>query len=124
MVAAAEIGELESSRGRHEQLARVRIRECAPDAAKRIRLIENRSVDIVMIDLIRAGGMTMIAERMAVDTGLDAFSFGTPQHLFQYLVAWRGYPPEENTWESRAAVADAEALAEFEHDQREAASED
>ena len=42
----------------------------------------------------------------------------------QYLVAWKGYPPEENTWESRAAVVETDAFAEFEHDQRVAASED
>ena len=43
----------------------------------------------------------------------------------EYLVAWKGYPPEENTWERRAALGDAaEALAEFEHNQRVAASED
>ena len=42
----------------------------------------------------------------------------------QYLVAWKGYPPEENTWESRAAVVDTDAFAEFEHDQRVAALED
>ncbi len=43
----------------------------------------------------------------------------------QYLVAWKGYPPEENTWEPRAALAGAlDALADFEHSQRVAASED
>ena len=42
----------------------------------------------------------------------------------EYLVAWKGYPPEENTWEKRAAVAHTDALAEFEHNQRVAASED
>ena len=43
----------------------------------------------------------------------------------EYLVAWKGYPPEENTWERRAALGDAaDALAEFEHNQRVAASED
>ena len=38
-----------------------------------------------------------------------------------YLVAWRGYPPEENTWEPHATVADCEALDAFERAQ---ASED
>ena len=43
----------------------------------------------------------------------------------EYLVAWKGYPPEENTWERRAALGEAaEALAEFEHNQRVVASED
>ena len=33
----------------------------------------------------------------------------------RYLVAWKGYPPEENTWEPRAALANARnVLAEFE----------
>jgi hypothetical protein len=33
----------------------------------------------------------------------------------RYLVAWKGYPPEENTWEPRSALLLArEALAEFE----------
>jgi Chromo (CHRromatin Organisation MOdifier) domain len=42
----------------------------------------------------------------------------------EYLVAWRGYPPEENTWEPRSSLADgaAEALALFER--RQQASED
>jgi len=37
----------------------------------------------------------------------------------QFLVAWRGYPAEENTWESRATVLDgaAETLAEWERSQ-------
>ena len=43
----------------------------------------------------------------------------------EYLVEWKGYPPEENTWERRAALAGAlDTLAEFEHNQRVAASED
>jgi len=43
----------------------------------------------------------------------------------QYLVSWKGYPPEENTWESRAALSTApDALAEFEQNQRVIASED
>ena len=42
----------------------------------------------------------------------------------EFLVAWKGYPPEENTWEKRAAVAHTDALAEFEHNQRVVASED
>ena len=42
----------------------------------------------------------------------------------EFLVAWKGYPPEENTWEPRAAVAHTDALAEFEHNQRVVASED
>ena len=40
----------------------------------------------------------------------------------EYLVAWKGYPPEESTWEPRAALTDTQALEEFEHRQR--ASED
>jgi hypothetical protein len=34
----------------------------------------------------------------------------------RYLVAWVGYPPEENTWEPRSSLVDGarEALAEFE----------
>ena len=42
----------------------------------------------------------------------------------EYLVAWRGYPPEENTWEPRNSLADgaADALALFER--RQEASED
>jgi len=41
----------------------------------------------------------------------------------QYLVEWKGYPPEENTWEPRSALRGAaQALADFEHRQR--ASED
>ena len=44
--------------------------------------------------------------------------------VVEFLVAWKGYPPEENTWEKRAAVAHTDALAEFEHNQRVAASED
>jgi hypothetical protein len=40
----------------------------------------------------------------------------------QYLVAWRGYPAEENTWEPRSKLGSArEALADFERAQ---ASED
>ena len=42
----------------------------------------------------------------------------------EFLVAWKGYPPEENTWEKRAAVAHTDALAEFKHNQRVVASED
>ena len=42
----------------------------------------------------------------------------------EFLVAWKGYPPEENTWEKRAKVAHTDALAEFEHNQRMVASED
>ena len=42
----------------------------------------------------------------------------------EFLVAWKGYPPEENTWEPRSAVAHTDALAEFEHNQRVVASED
>ena len=43
----------------------------------------------------------------------------------EYLVAWKGYPPEENTWVRRAALSTAaDALAEFEHNQRVVASED
>jgi len=38
---------------------------------------------------------------------------------FQYLVVWKGYPPEENTWEPRSSLRTAaDALAEFEHCQR------
>ena len=42
----------------------------------------------------------------------------------QYLVAWKGYPPEENTWEPRRTLVRkaAQAIADFEHGQR--ASED
>ena len=42
----------------------------------------------------------------------------------QYLVAWKGYPAEENTWEPRASLLPgaADALADFENGQR--ASED
>jgi hypothetical protein len=33
----------------------------------------------------------------------------------RFLVAWKGYPPEENTWEPRSSLAQAQdALAEFE----------
>ena len=40
----------------------------------------------------------------------------------QYLVAWKGYPPEEATWESRAALADApDVLADWDQLQRRAA---
>jgi hypothetical protein len=37
----------------------------------------------------------------------------------RYLVAWRGYPPEENSWEPRSHLLPgaAEALAEFEAEQ-------
>ena len=42
----------------------------------------------------------------------------------EYLVAWRGYPPEENTWEPRNAVRDTEALQRFVEQQRAAAPED
>ena len=42
----------------------------------------------------------------------------------EYLVAWVGYPPEENTWEPRAGLVGLDALADFEHNQRVAASED
>jgi transposase InsO family protein len=42
----------------------------------------------------------------------------------QFLVAWKGYPPEENTWEPRSSLRGAaEALADFEFSQR-SASED
>jgi hypothetical protein len=42
------------------------------------------------------------------------------------LVVWRGYPPEENTWEPRAMLAKSakDALAEFEASQLPDASED
>jgi hypothetical protein len=37
----------------------------------------------------------------------------------QFLVQWKGYPPEENCWMSRAALSGArEAIAEFEASQR------
>jgi len=37
----------------------------------------------------------------------------------EFLVAWKGYPPEENTWEPRSALRKAApALAEFERSQR------
>jgi hypothetical protein len=29
----------------------------------------------------------------------------------QYLVAWKGYPPEENTWQSRSSLLPGAALA-------------
>jgi hypothetical protein len=33
----------------------------------------------------------------------------------RYLIAWKGYPPEENTWEQRSAlITERDALAEFE----------
>ena len=33
----------------------------------------------------------------------------------RYLVAWKGYPPEENTWEPRSALVNAQdVLADFE----------
>ena len=38
-----------------------------------------------------------------------------------YLVAWKGYPPEENTWEPQASVRHTDAYAEFVHSQRVAA---
>ena len=42
----------------------------------------------------------------------------------QWLVQWKGYPPEESTWESRAALGSArEALAEFEASQADAAAD-
>ena len=42
----------------------------------------------------------------------------------QFLVAWKGYPAEENTWESRSSLLPgaAEALADYENSQL--ASED
>ena len=41
----------------------------------------------------------------------------------EYLVAWRGYPPEESTWEPSSALAKArDVLADYHHSQR--ASED
>jgi hypothetical protein len=42
------------------------------------------------------------------------------------LVAWRGYPAEENTWEPRSSLKQtaAAAVADFEQDQLEPASED
>ena len=45
----------------------------------------------------------------------------------EFLVAWKGYPPEENTWEPRGALLPSarDALAEFENSQAlAAASED
>jgi hypothetical protein len=37
----------------------------------------------------------------------------------EYLVAWKGYPPEDNTWEPRSSFRNArEVLADFEHNQR------
>lgn len=36
----------------------------------------------------------------------------------EYLVAWKGYPPEENTWEPSFSVAHTEALIEFKAMQR------
>ena len=42
----------------------------------------------------------------------------------EFLVQWKGYPPEENTWEPRSSLRGApDALAEFLHNQRQA-SED
>ena len=41
----------------------------------------------------------------------------------EYLVRWRGYPPEEDTWEPSASLRNAKnALADYHHNQR--ASED
>ena len=38
---------------------------------------------------------------------------------YEYLVAWKGYPAEENSWEPRQSlVGAADRLAEFEHNQR------
>jgi len=43
---------------------------------------------------------------------------------YRYLVQWKGYPPEENTWEPRSALQGAkEALADFEALQMEAEPE-
>ncbi len=42
----------------------------------------------------------------------------------QYLVAWRGYPAEDNTWEPLSTVRDLAALDEFEAQQLAEASED
>jgi hypothetical protein len=39
----------------------------------------------------------------------------------EYLVAWKGYPPEENTWEPRSSVDHTEALAAFRANQDEPA---
>ena len=37
----------------------------------------------------------------------------------EYLVAWRGYPPEENTWEPIAALRNArDAIADYHSNQR------
>ena len=36
----------------------------------------------------------------------------------EYLVAWTGYPPEENTWQSHADVAHTRAFAEFKRRQQ------
>jgi hypothetical protein len=36
----------------------------------------------------------------------------------RYLVAWKGYPPEENTWEPHASISHTTAFEEFQAAQR------
>ena len=41
----------------------------------------------------------------------------------RYLVCWRGYPPSEDTWETRNTVEETEALDTFEIEQQERATQ-
>ena len=47
VVAAAQVGELDTGRGRDDQVARVRVRERGPGALERVRLPEDVAVPLV-----------------------------------------------------------------------------